>query len=516
VSGHAALPPAWEWATLGFIADVRLGKMLSPAAYADGLEQKPYLRNENVRWGRLDISDVKSMGFKPTEIDRYGVEPGDLLICEGGEPGRCAVYTGPPGLFMYQKALHRVRSRSSEVYAKYLQALLQHYAASGTGFPRASETTIQHLPLEKMLVLPVPLPPAPEQRRIVAAIEEQFTRLDAAVASLQRARANLKRYRAALLRSAVEGRLIIRESKKAVGRGENDNFSKLPQESLACPQTSQSAALGPSRSAGKRAVNFAISPDLPQLPATWTWVRLAMIADVRLGKMLSRAAFEPGLRQLAYLRNENVRWGFVDLTDVKLMGFRESEVERYAVQQGDLLVCEGGEPGRCAIFTGTQRDLMYQKALHRIRPHREIADAHYLQLCLEHYIRSRSLFPRASETTIQHLPLERIVALPIPLPPLAEQLEIVAEVERRMSGLEQSAAAVEANLKRTERLRQAILKRAFEGKLVPQNPTDEPATALLERIRAERASTNATARQPRRSSARVKRANKIIQKPMPL
>lgn len=95
---------------------------------------------------------------------------------------------------------------------------------------------------------------------------------------------------------------------------------------------------------------------------------------------------------------------------------------------------------------------------------------------------SKSVLPRPSETTIQHLPLNVLCTVPIPLPPLAEQHRIVAEVERRFSVVEELEAVITANLKRADRLRQSILKRALTGKLVPQYPEDEPASLLLERI----------------------------------
>ena len=201
------IPLHWIWAPLGEIAEVKLGKMLSAKAFEKELRQLPYLRNQNVRWGTIDYSDIKTMGFKPSEMDRYSLAPGDLLVCEGGEPGRCAVYSGPAGAFMYQKALHRIRPHGGHVLPRYLQFCLWNYVANGLVLPRPSETTIQHLPLEKMLEVLIPVPPLAEQARIVDEIDRQFSRLDAGITSLERGLVNLKHYRAAVLKAACGGEL---------------------------------------------------------------------------------------------------------------------------------------------------------------------------------------------------------------------------------------------------------------------------------------------------------------------
>ena len=131
-----AAPSSWTIVSLGNVAEVKLGKMLSPKAHQPGLIFRPYLRNENVRWGSVDLSDLKEMGFKPEEMERYTVEPGDLLVCEGGEPGRCAVYRNSALKVMYQKALHRVRPHGDSVSTLLLRYWLEHLAASGQLIPR--------------------------------------------------------------------------------------------------------------------------------------------------------------------------------------------------------------------------------------------------------------------------------------------------------------------------------------------------------------------------------------------
>jgi type I restriction enzyme S subunit len=168
------------------------------------------------------------------------------------------------------------------------------------------------------------------------------------------------------------------------------------------------------------------------------------------------------------------------------MGFKKHELERYSIEPYDLVVCEGGEAGRCAVYTGVSGQFMYQKALHRVRPIGYLVIPYFIQFCIQHYVNSGTVIPKPSETTIQHLPLEKMQILPIPLPPLLEQQRIIAEVERRLSVIDELEAVIATNLKRADRLRQAILKRAFEGKLVPQDLTDGPANVLLERICMER------------------------------
>jgi type I restriction enzyme S subunit len=166
------------------------------------------------------------------------------------------------------------------------------------------------------------------------------------------------------------------------------------------------------------------------------------------------------------------------------MGFKDSEIERYSVEEGDLMVCEGGEPGRCAVLRGFDGRLMYQKALHRVRPHGGFLSNEFTQVCLEHYVAAGKVVPRASETTIKHLPLEKMQELRIPVPPLGEQLRIAEQVQDDLSLADECAAHIRADLLRCRRLRQAILKWAFEGKLVDQDPEDEPAQVLLEQIQS--------------------------------
>ncbi|MEM7728196.1 MAG: restriction endonuclease subunit S [Pseudomonadota bacterium] len=171
----------WEVKPLEEVADHCLGKMLDK--HKNKGTPRPYLRNINVRWFDFDLTDVKEMRFEDHECHRYTVQRDDVVICEGGYPGRCAIWNEDEPIF-FQKALHRVRC-GSELRPEWLAYYLSHMDASGDLTSHFSGTGIQHFTGKALGTLPIPLPPLDEQRRIVAV-------LDAAHEALARARANVE------------------------------------------------------------------------------------------------------------------------------------------------------------------------------------------------------------------------------------------------------------------------------------------------------------------------------------
>ena len=218
------------------------------------------------------------------------------------------------------------------------------------------------------------------------------------------------------------------------------------------------------------------------------WGSLESISEVRLGRQPSlKRATGPNMRP--YLRAANVTWNGLDLSDVKEMDFNPSECEIYRLEPGDILLGEASgspdEVGKPAIWDGQIDDCCFQNTLIRVRTETQLTP--YLFYHLLSDARSGALGRAARGVGIHHLGAERAASWTVALPPLAEQRRIVAEVERRLLVVQQAEATVAASLARAERLRQSILKQAFSGKLVPQDPGDEPASALLERIRDARA-----------------------------
>ena len=329
---------------------------------------------------------------------------------------------------------------------------------------------------------PFPLAPLPEQHGIVAEIETQFTRLDASVAALKRARANLKRYRASVLKSACEGTLVPTEVELARSEGRDYEPAGVLLERILVERRARWESQEKRRGEYKEPA----PPDtsaLPELSEGWVWATTSQVSNSMLGKMLDkkRTFGNP----LPYLRNLNVRWDSFDLSNLAIMPFVDTELDRYSLLGGDVLVAEGGEPGRAAVWPGDDRPIKYQKALHRVRLSDGVLPK-WLVFTLWASAQTGTIERYFTGSTIKHFTGESLERFAIPLPPLAEQRRIVAEVERRLSVVQKAEVTVEASLARAERLRQSILKQAFSGKLVPQDPGDEPASALLERIRAER------------------------------
>ncbi len=164
--------------------------------------------------------------------------------------------------------------------------------------------------------------------------------------------------------------------------------------------------------------------EIGEMPESWEVVKLGEVFETQLGKMLSQKA-RVGDDPRPYLRNKNVQWGRIDLSDMLCMDFSERERRKFLLRPGDLLICEGGEPGRAAIWSGDIKECYYQKALHRLRPKDERGSNCFLALWLTYAFQSQNLYGIAgASSTIAHLPEIQLKQLPIPIAPAVEQYEI--------------------------------------------------------------------------------------------
>ena len=355
------------------------------------------------------------------------------------------------------------------------------------------------------------LPPLPEQRRIVAEIEKHFTRLDASIDGLKRVQANLKRYRASVLKSACEGKLVPTEAELARSEG----LDYEPADRLLARILTERRAQWESQEKRRSKFKEPTPPDttdLPDLPEGWVWAtsdQLSIIASGQTPKGIVDIA-EVSTRGTPWYRVSDMNTPGNDISMVVASSLiSDSDVTRFRLHMrppGTIVFPKRGG----AIATNKKRRLLvpaaYDLNTMGMIPAEGVGD--YLWW----WFQTIDLSTLADGSNVPQINHDDIKPLVVPLPPLAEQRRIVSEVERRLSVIQQAEAAVEASLLRAERLRQSILKQAFSGKLVPQDPTDEPASVLLERIRAERAEAEAEAAAKAQRKPRRRRSKKTSER----
>lgn len=267
----------------------------------------------------------------------------------------------------------------------------------------------------------IPVPPLAEQEHIVAKIEEllplvnEYDEVEKRLTALNTEFPD--KLRKSILQQAVQGKLT-----------ERDPSDEPASELLKRIRVEKAKLIADGKIKKENQPQPMTEDEKPfDIPDTWKWVKLGEIADLCLGKMLDKAKNQGNLQP--YLRNVNVRWGFFDFKDILKMRFKDDEEERYSVKYGDLVVCEGGEPGRCAVWTDVNQTFRIQKALHRVRFVGDV-DSFYAYRVFECYASNGYFAKRFTGETIKHLPGEVLKNIAFPLPPIAEQERIVDRVNQ--------------------------------------------------------------------------------------
>lgn len=332
-----------------------------------------------------------------------------------------------------------------------------------------------------MRAIPILLPPKGEQDRIVAEIEKQFTRLDDAVTTLERVKSNLRRARASVLKAAVEGRLVPTEAELA--RAEGRDFE--PASVLLARILDERKARWPK---GKK-YKTPPTPDISGMantPEGWTWASMDQISwGCGYGTSVK---CEYSAKGPPVLRIPNIQGGNLDLGDIKFATDPAGLKADGHVESGDLLFIRTNGSlnliGLGTVIVDTPLEqTWFASYLIRFRLCGPRDLWRWIGLAWGSRVVRRYVERDAASSAGQfNVSLSSASSYQIPIPPLAEQRRIVAEVERQLTILDSIAATIDRRLATCTHLRQSILKRAFEGKLVPQDPNDEPASALLARI----------------------------------
>jgi type I restriction enzyme S subunit len=301
----------------------------------------------------------------------------------------------------------------------------------------------------------VPLPPPNKQDEIVAEIEKQFSRLDEAVANLKRVKANLKRYRAAVLKAALEGHLVETEAELARREGRSyETGAQLLQRVL---ETRRSQWQGKGKYKEPAAPDIT---DLPGLPEGWVWACVNQIAE----KVVDGTHHTPEYvtEGIAFISVKDVRDGTIHFGDTKFISPSEhlELIKRCNPEVGDVVITKSGTIGRTALII-TDRPFSLFVSVALIKPVKPVVISKFLRIALDGYIQSIDIAQDVKGGLLKNLHLEDLRLVTIPIPPESEQHRIVAEVERRLSRADEAVAQATTNLKRSEGLRQSVLRRAF-------------------------------------------------------
>lgn len=516
----SSLPERWAGTTIGeaFLVNPRPTIAISDDATVSFVPMPAV----EAMTGRMDPSQVRPFREVSRGFTRF-VE-GDVLfakITPSMENGKVAVARGLiGGNGCGSTEFHVLRALAGADPHYLMLFLLQNSVREAARLHMTGTAGQLRVPTDYLASVPFPLAPLSEQHRIVAAIEQQFTRLDAAVASLKRAQANLKRYRASVLTAACEGRLVPAEAELARAEGRNYEQTSVLLERIHVErrerweeaEQAKRRAKGqpslPGLSLGKYKEPTAPDPaELPALPGGWGWTTVGRLSWRLQYGTSAKADEDP--TGVPVLRMGNIRMGVLDFADLKFLPEAHPDVRKTLLEPGDLLFNRTNSTelvGKTAIYEARHPRACFASYLIRASVLPGV-EARYIAYYVNSYQGRQYVASVQSQQVGQaNVSGTKLANMPVPLPPAAEQHRIVAEVDRRLSGIQVAEAAVNANLKRAERLRQAILKRAFEGRLVPQDPDDEPASSLLDHIRAERESREAAKpkRTPRTRSRRRK------------
>jgi len=502
------LPPGWSWALMQDIAEIELGKMLDRAKRTKGT-LLPYLRNINVRWGHVDTADLLEMPFEDHEFERYSVKPGDLVVCEGGEPGRAAIWSGP-GEIRYQKALHRVRAHPGLWYdPRWIVYHLRLEASTGRKLARHfTGTTIKHLTRKAFRSYPIRFAPVNEQRRIVDKIEALNARSRRAREALEQIPPLLERFRQSVLAAAFRGDLTaewrqqnpeVEPASVLLERIRAERRRRWEEDYLAKQRAKGKEPKDDKWKAKYPEPEEPDVSDLPALPKGWKWTSFGEAFDVQVGATPRRNRPDFWDGDLPWVSSGEVGFCRIAATreSISQLGLESTSTALHP--PGTVLlgmIGEGKTRGQAAILDVAACNNQNSAA---IRVSESGLPPEYVYFYLRYvYEQTRR---RGSGNSQPALNKSRVRAIRWPCPPFEEMRAVLQAIDARFASRNLLRSVAEGALEQFARLDQSILTRAFRGELVPQDPNDEPASVLLDRIRAERAQ-EAAKKQPPKAKAK--------------
>ena len=395
------IPDQWEVSTVGHEFEVKLGKMLD--AERNVGVPKPYLGNKAVQWDRIDISALPTVPLSRADIEKYRLQEGDLLVCEGGEVGRCAIWDAPIDECYYQKALHRLRPLRG-FNSRVMAALLRHWSDAGLLANYVTQTSIAHLPREKFMEVPMPVPPAAEQRAIAGALSD----MDSLLAGLDRLIAKKRDLKQAAMQQLLTG------------------------------QTR-----------------------LPGFQGEWEEKQLGDVCAFRTGPFGSALHKSDYISDGVPLVNPMhiVEGTIIPTRDMTVTVYAAHRLSEFLLREGDVIIGRRGDMGRCAVVRPSQHGWLCGTGSLIVRVVRD-AVPEFIQRILSSRQVITAIENSSVGTTMTNLNQGVLRQLSLRLPEPSEQAAIASV----LSDMDAELTALEARRDKTRVLKQAMMQELLTGK----------------------------------------------------
>ncbi len=478
--GASGLPDKWVRTTLGYCSRelYRYPTFYGMEHLTSGI---PVIRGEHIMKGGSISHDENDYWYVSPQVSsafpRTIVGTGDLVMSVRGSIGKVGIIDDALCGAQVSPNCIRISLFANQCSSKWVFFYLRFAAVQAQVQGLTSATTIQTIKAGLLAKVAIPLPPLLEQRRIIAKIEELLTKLDAGVGALNKVKAQLRRYRQAVLREAFQGKLTERwreahrheiEAASALLKRIEDRRKKEGKPALPQPT---------------------VKSDLPELPEGWVLTTVGQITQMMQYGTSEKATDDTC--GIPVIRMGNIQDGTLVFDGLKFYPRNWPQLEDFVLNDGDVLFNRTNSAelvGKTAVYKKPHQQAVFASYLIRLRLYENAYRPELLSFFINSVYGRGYIASVASQQVGQaNVNSTKLSMMPIPLIPILEQHKMVDEIERCLTVSREVEEVVGQSLQKAERLRQSILKIAFEGKLVPQDPSDEPAEKLLERIREEKA-----------------------------
>ena len=454
------LPQCWVECKMQEIFDIRDGTHDSPKYYEKGY---PLVTSKNLKNGTIDLTNISFVSVYDYQKinERSKVSKGDILFAMIGTIGNPVIIVDEPQFAIKNVALFK---HNKFINPKYLKYFLENPQTLNIMHSQAKGSTQKFVGLGYLRTFSFPFAPLNEQRRIVEKIESEFKKIDEGLEYLLITKDKIKQYRQSVLKSAFEGKLT------------QQNPGDEPAEILL-------QKINPKANC--------IHND--KLPQGWVECQLEDILSNKkysikrgpFGSALKKTYFVPsGIRVFEQYNpiNNDPYWSRYYITESKY-----KELEAFTAKAGDFIVSCSGTLGKILQLPVDVEMGIINQALLKITVNNDLIDSEFFINLFQSPKFQKNILDNTIGTAIQNIAsVKELKKIKILLPPLQEQQKIVEEIETRFALADKVEKVVDDNIKQAKQLKQSILKKAFEGRLVPQDPTDEPASVLLEKIKKEK------------------------------